>query len=115
MPRPIVPSGSYGMSWVPDYTMIEGIEYGSPLRMQYFTLKEKLEQAEGPYGPYKGESYEDARNEMKAFLNENELRVRENMRPRYETFIKEMERETGGRRKRRTRKHRRSRRRSLKH
>ena len=108
IPRPIAAiraSSTYGASWVPDYTHLvdaynTSMTYGNPLRMEYFTLKLKLEQADD-------ESYENARNNMKRFLDENHLHIRENMQPRYSVFMQEMERQTGGRRKRRTRKHRR--------
>ena len=114
VPRPtdaIRASPTYDASWVPDYTQLvagnTSLTYGNPLRMEYFTLRLKLQQADD-------ESYENARNNMKRFLEENHLHIRENMQPRYRVFIQEMERKTGGRRKRRTRKSRRPRRRSSK-
>lgn len=104
-------SSTYADSWVPDYTQLmagnTSLTYGNPLRMEYFTLRLKLEQADD-------ESYENARNNMKRFLEENHLHIRENMQPRYRVFMQEMENVTGGRRKRRTRKSRRPRRRSSK-
>lgn len=98
MPRPADEPRLYhsSLQWIPDYTHFS-IEYGSPLRLELFELTNKMLQSEN-YGKYKTMKYEDARKEMKTFLEKNNLSLNPVLNTEYDFFLTQMSK-TGGRKR----------------
>jgi hypothetical protein len=78
-------------SWVPDYTyLVSPIEHKwGDMYPPYLKCTRQLLQAEKD-GEYKDMTYEDAHNEMQAFLEENNFELNSGFKDKFSFFINQM-------------------------